>query len=298
MFSSHSQLWIIGKNGMLGQQLVRHCIARQVPFISTGRDDVDVADLHDVVSFANKCRPRWIINAAAFTAVDAAEREEEAAFVLNADAVYNLCLAAKKVDAGLVHISTDYVFDGKQQEPYRESDKTNPLSVYGRSKLAGEQHVCTLLERYFIFRISWLYGVYGENFVETIISLCNERSQIAIVSDQVGAPTYARTFAAQVVDFLVNNPMSRYGVYHYADAGECSWYTFAQAIYAIAQEYQLVLPGVSIVPQKTVDYPRPASRPASSRLATQWVQTNLSFSCYDWRDNLQAYFEERQALWQ
>src|SRR5690606_2749985 len=167
----------------------------------------------------------YCINCAAYTAVDKAETEEEKAYLVNAEAVKYLAEACKQNDTVLIHVSTDFVFDGQKGSPYTEDDPTNPIGVYGASKLKGEQYVQSILEKYFIVRTSWVYSEYGHNFVKTMLRLAEERNEISVVNDQIGSPTYAGGLA-EFLCFLVQIPDNDYGIYNFSDEGEISWYDF------------------------------------------------------------------------
>ena len=245
-------------------------------------------------------RPEVIINCAAYTNVDRCESDQALAEKVNGTAVGYLAGAAKRVDATLVHISTDYVFDGEKSSPYVEEDHTNPQSVYGSSKLVGEQAIISSgLEKYFIVRTSWLYGPGGNNFVETIIRLAKDREELGIVADQVGSPTYTGDLAAAVFALLksASNPRSPtpspYGLYHFSNEGHCSWYEFATKIATVARANGEQLKVEKINPIKTEDYPLPAKRPAFSVFSKEKYSRITGKLVPLWKESLQKYFAER-----
>lgn len=241
--------------------------------------------------------PDILINCAAFTQVDRCEEEEETALRINGTAVGLLADAAKRLDATLVHISTDYVFAGDKGAPYVETDAPRPLSAYGRTKLAGEQALTTSgLQRYYLLRTSWLYGSGGPNFVETILRLAGERKQLRIVDDQIGSPTLTLDLATAIFRLLaIDDPAARAacGLYHFANRGQCSWYEFACAIVDTARQSGMALAVEEIVPITTADYPLPAARPACSVLATDKYRRATGADIPGWRESLTAYFMAR-----
>lgn len=299
---SKAHIALIGAKGMLATMLKRVLSgAWEVhPFDLPEFDITDAAQVRGVMT---RLRPDVIINCAAFTQVDRCETEEALASLVNGEAVGFLAEAAKAVDAILVHISTDYVFSGEQTRPYREDDPTGPQSAYGRSKLLGEQAILAGgLEKYFIVRTSWLYGPGGNNFVETMIRLAKEREELRVVADQIGSPTYTGDLAEAIFNLLALvgapqasplTPHSPYGIYHFADEGQCSWQEFALAIIDLAREFSEPVVTRRIVPITTADYPLPAKRPAYSVLAKEKYKTVTGARIPAWRESLRKYFENR-----
>ncbi len=220
-------IWLTGAAGMLGRQLAAEFTARGRAFFASDRE-VDILDPRALREFSQGKRIGWIVNCAAYTAVDRAEDEPERALAVNADGVENLARLAAELNAKLVHFSTDYVFAGDRGEPYREDDAPRPLSRYGWSKWQGEQRLAAHRDAYFLFRISWLYGVFGPNFVHTMLRLFRGKEAVRVVDDQLGSPTYAATLAANIAG-LVAADSERFGVYHYCDRGVISWFDFAAA---------------------------------------------------------------------
>jgi dTDP-4-dehydrorhamnose reductase len=264
---------------MLGTDVVRQ---GAVPLT---RSELDVTDAGAVGSAFEAAAPDVVINCAAWTDVDGAEGDEEAATELNGRAAGVVAAAAREVGAAVVYPSTDYVFDGSNDRPYVESDPVAPRSAYGRSKLAGERAVAAANERHFIVRTSWLFGVAGKNFVDTMLSLGRDRDgELKVVDDQVGRPTYSGHLARALVELAQS---SDYGVHHIAGGGEpCSWFEFARAIF---REAEL---DVRLVPCSTDEFPRPAPRPAYSVLGSERPD---AIRLPDWRSGLDAYLAQRAA---
>lgn len=291
---------LIGANGMLAR-----AIRQQTPqddslycFDLPDFDLTDRAQVHEVLA---KISPDVIINCAAYTNVDGAEKDRMLAMEVNGTAVGYLAEAAVAADAILVHISTDYVFDGMKPGAYSEDDSLNPQSVYGQSKMAGEQAITSgHLEKYFIIRTSWLFGPDGNNFVETILRLAAEREELRIISDQVGSPTFTQDLAAAVFRLLEtsmhlqDSASAPYGIYHFANAGSCSWYDFACAIVEEARNRALPLKVRKINPIATADYPLPAQRPANSVFDKSKYKVATGADIPGWRESLHTYFSQRE----
>ena len=279
-------IWLVGSNGMLGQEIAQSFTEQQLSFVQTDLD-VDITSIDEVQKFVAEKQIEWIVNAAAYTAVDKAESEETLALAVNGTGPGCIAKVASKINAKVVHISTDYVFDGEKEGVYTETDPVNPVSAYGRTKLAGEQAVQAETEQYFIFRISWLYGQYGANFVTTMLRLFHERDQLGVVADQIGAPTWTHILAANISSLISNNS-NAYGIYHYADEGQISWYDFASAIYQEAKNVGMIDKHVQLNPIPASDYPTPAKRPANSCFDKTKVK-GLGFDVLPWGDNLKDY---------
>jgi dTDP-4-dehydrorhamnose reductase len=295
------QIALVGAKGMLAKS-IRERAPQDCNFHLFDLPDFDLNDRYQVVDELSSLAPDVIINCAAFTNVDGAETEYELAMSVNGTAVGFLAEAAQKVNATLVHVSTDYVFDGQAATPYLESDVPNPQSIYGRSKLAGEQAIINSdLEKYFIIRTSWLYGPGGNNFVETILRLASDREELRIISDQIGSPTYTADLADAVFRLLVTSVSPEpptpctYGLYHFANEGSCSWYEFACAIVDEAQKHNSPLKVKAIHPIATEDYPLPAKRPANSVFDKQKYKAAVGAGIPAWRDSLNAYFLRREV---
>lgn len=219
---------VTGAKGQLGMDLVNLLASKRYDVYGYGRNELDVTNFHQVKQVISEVKPDVVIHAAAYTKVDQAESEPDQAFLINAYGTRNVAVASEEVGAKLVYISTDYVFDGKATIPYNEFAPTNPQSVYGKSKLAGEQFVRDLHSKFFIVRTSWVYGKHGNNFVKTMLNLSQERDELMVVHDQIGCPTYAVDLANYILELIRTE---KYGVYHISNSGHCSWYEFAKAIF-------------------------------------------------------------------
>lgn len=253
-------------------------------------DELDITDKKSVDRFIEDHKPEWCINCAAYTAVDKAESEHELARKANVDGARYLAEACAKQKARFVQISTDFVFDGKQNTPYSEVDDTRPLSVYGATKLEGERAVIDALAEHFIIRTSWLYSQYGNNFMKTMLRLGSERDTLNVVSDQIGTPTYAADLAGLILKLIKENSRA-YGVYHYSNEGVASWYDFAKAIMA---EGEL---DCQVLPINTEAYPTAAKRPAFSVMDKSKIKNTWDIELPDWRESLnkaiQALYEDK-----
>ena len=264
---------------MLGRDV---CIAAERAgheVVVLARADLDVTDAAAVQRVFDAERPDAVVNCAAYTNVDAAEDDEAAATLLNGDAAGYVAAAAPVV----VHVSTDYVFDGTKREPYLESDPVAPIGAYGRSKLAGERAVAEANPRHFIVRTSWLFGGAGKNFVDTMLSVGAARDQLKVVDDQVGCPTYTGHLAEALVELAGRD--TGYGIYHVSGSGQCSWFEFAREIFRRAPEID-----VHVDPCTTEEFPRPAPRPAYSVLGSERPD---AIELPDWQAGLDAYLAER-----
>lgn len=298
--STLPRILVLGAQGQVGWEL-RRSLSTLGEVIAAGRHGaphlIDLADAAAIAPFVQAVRPDWIVNAAAYTAVDRAEGEREAAFAVNATAVAELARAALLIGARLVHYSTDYVFDGTGQRPYREDDAPAPLGVYGASKLAGEEAIRESGVEHLILRTAWVYGARGHNFMRTIRRLAREREQLRIVADQRGAPTWSRHIAeatAQILARLGRDGAAWRalgGTYHLAAAGETTWHEFAEAIVAHQRQHEAIL-ARSITPISSAEYPTPARRPAYSVLDCRKLAQNFAIRLPDWRDGLRLVQEE------
>lgn len=264
---------VTGANGQLGRCLQE--LAPKFPefhFTFCSSSDLDITNESQIESVFSQVKPHFCINAAAYTAVDKAESESERAFLINETAVAFLSLACKKHETILIHVSTDFVFDGTKKTPYQEIDSVNPLGVYGLSKLAGEQKIQALLEQFYIVRTSWVYSDYGHNFKKTMLRLGKERGAVSVVNDQIGCPTSAIDLANALLLMAKahdnSQHVSNFGVYHFSGSEVQSWYDFAVQIF---REANLE---VTVTPIPTSDFPTPAKRPAYSVLDNKkWNET-------------------------
>ena len=275
---------ITGANGQVGRELVAR-LQDRATILAAGRDTLDITDPAAVERTVAAFRPDVIINAAAYTAVDKAESDPAAAYAVNRDAVRHLAQAAAAHNAVLLHISTDYVFDGTAEAPYRETDPVNPQSVYGKSKLAGEQ-AAAACPRHIILRTAWVFGAHGGNFVKTMLRLGRERDSLGIVADQYGAPTPAAAIADALVaiaDAVRQPDFANWGVYHYSGSPYTSWHGFAERIFQAAAA-QGILPAVpELKAIATADYPTPARRPANSRLDCGKIRRVFGIEAANWQ---------------
>lgn len=294
--SVKNRLVLVGANGMLASMVrkVADDLWDVCPLDLPAFDMTDPAVVDDTLS---RLQPQVIVNCAAYTNVDGCESEEPLATKVNGEGPGSLARAAKRLGATLVHISTDYVFDGRKTEPYVEGDATGPQSAYGRSKLAGELAIQESgLEKYFIVRTSWLYGPGGKNFVETIIRLAREREDLGIVADQVGSPTYTGDLAHAIFNLLGAEALhasGRYGIYHFSGEGQCSWHEFAQEIISLAKGRGEKLKVKAVRPIATEEYPLPAARPAYSVFSKDKIKRVTGMDVPHWRDSLAVYMDSR-----
>jgi dTDP-4-dehydrorhamnose reductase len=279
---------LLGGAGQVGTEIRALAASSAVEVFAPERSAFDLTDPAAITRIVGAGPWSAAINAAAYTDVDRAEGEEAVAFAVNADAASRLADATARHAIPLIHISTDYVFDGRKNVPYVEQDKVGPLNVYGRSKLAGERGVCAANPRHFVLRTSWVYSPYGKNFVKTVLHLADERDQLTIVADQRGCPTAACDIATACLTIAMRCAIGPdrvpYGVYHYAGAGEASWYEFATAIIDLAGDRLAKAP--EIVPIRTIDYPTPAVRPADTRLNCAAIERQFGVKLRAWRQPL------------
>jgi dTDP-4-dehydrorhamnose reductase len=274
---------VTGVNGQLGHDLVKQLEARNHQAVGTDRRVLDITDEARVHAFIEEVQPDAILHAAAYTNVDKAEEDKETAYKVNALGAKYLAEAAKKVGAKMVFVSTDYVFDGTATEPYEVDHPTNPLGIYGETKLAGENFVKEILDRYFIVRTAWVFGINGNNFVKTMLRLAKERDELGVVHDQVGSPTYTVDLARAIVDLVESD---KFGVYHVTNEGVCSWYEFAVEIFKQAGV------NVKVKPLTSDQFPRPAKRPNYSALSKKKLVEQGFELLPHWKDALAAYLRE------
>lgn len=262
---------VTGSNGQLGKSISALKDTNNydsLNFTFTTRASLDVSNLDQVEAYFQSNNFNYCINCAAYTAVDKAEEEKEQAFLINAIGAKNLAEVCKKYKIILIHISTDFVFDGTKREPYLEKDIPNPINVYGASKLQGERYVQSALDNHFIIRTSWLYSEFGNNFVKTMLRLGSEKDEIHVVNDQIGSPTYAKDLAEAVLEIIISE-YTQFGLYHYSNQGALSWFEFAKAIFNFTQN------DIQVKPIPTSGYPTPAQRPQYSVLSSTKIFHNL-----------------------
>ena len=272
---------VTGSNGQLAS-CIKDLAKRDTSlnFIYTDYQELDICDLKQVeVFFKSNQKIDYCINCAAYTAVDKAESEVEKAFEINAQGAKNLAIVCSEFDTILIQVSTDFVFDGEKTEPYTETDVANPISVYGASKLQGEVEIQKTYKKQFIIRTSWLYSEHGNNFMKTMLRLAETRDEISVVSDQIGTPTYAGDLANVILKIITSNTRS-FGLYHYSNEGETSWYDFAKAIFE-ASNLKIKVNAI-----KTEAYPTPAKRPVYSVMDKTKIKSVLKMKTLDWQDSL------------
>lgn len=288
------KILITGCNGQVG-----HCLVKQLEgkaeVLAVDKEQLDITDQEAVFLVVSEFVPDYIINAAAHTAVDKAEEEVELSFAINRDGPMYLAEAAESCGAVMLHISTDYVFDGTGEAPYQEIDTVGPQGVYGESKLAGEQAVAKACAEHLILRTAWVFGEHGNNFVKTMLRLGQDRDALSIVGDQIGGPTYAGDIASALItmiDYIEKEGAPQWGVYHFSGMPYASWYEFAEQIFSAAKNKSVLAqtPNLSSIP--TSAYPTPAKRPANSRLDCEKIHQQFGIKPSDWQaslDNIQAY---------
>src|SRR5688572_2772186 len=291
---------LLGPDGQLGYELHRACapLGDILPYTYTGKlagrqscGQVDFGQEGAVDALVREHRPGLVLNAVAHTAVDRAEDEPALSQRVNAEAVGELAEACKRVDATLVHYSTDYVFEGRLRRPIREDDPTGPVSVYGQTKLAGEEAIRASGVRHRILRTAWVYGARGQNFLRTALRLAVERDELRIVNDQVGSPTPARWLASATALALARRPEAE-GTWHLVAGGECSWHEFAMAIYGEALVAGVIARAPKLIGIPSSEYPTKAKRPAYSRLDTSKFEQDFGLALPDWRVGLREVMGE------
>jgi dTDP-4-dehydrorhamnose reductase len=279
------KILVTGANGQLGCELQKVSIKNpSMRYIFTDCAELDITNANSVNAFFTLHKPDFLINCAAYTAVDKAESDYENAMLINAEAVANLAEACKISNAVFFHISTDYVFDGKTPAAYVETDSTNPVSVYGKTKLVGEKNALAY-SKSIIIRTSWLYSSFGNNFVKTMLRLSSERKNIKVVADQTGSPTYAEDLAVailKITEKIIENPQNmKTGIYNFSNDGQCSWYDFAKEIIKLGNKNCL------IEPVSTAEYPTAAQRPQYSLLSKEKIKTDYDVNIPHWKTSLE-----------
>ena len=249
---------VTGVGGQLGYDVIKELKKRNIDCIGADRAEFDITDFNAIYKFITNYMPDVVIHCSAYTAVDKAEDEPELCHIVNAVGTENIAKICKENDAKMIYISTDYVFDGTKKGYYEVDDMPNPINVYGKTKLEGELAVQKILEKYFIVRISWVFGINGNNFVKTMLRLGKERSELNVVADQIGSPTYTADLAPLLVDMMQTD---KYGIYHATNEGECSWAEFAEGIFKVAGM------DVKVNCITTAEYPTKAKRPVNSRMS-------------------------------
>ena len=277
------KILVTGIKGQLGYDVVKALKLRGHQPIGVDREEMDLMNDNMIQDFIMNLKPEAIIHCAAYTAVDQAEEEVEICYQINAEAVKVIAECAKTLDIPMIYISTDYVFDGTKASEYVETDIPNPINVYGASKLKGEQYVQQLLEKFYIVRISWVFGINGNNFIKTMQRLGNEQDQLNIIHDQVGSPTYTAHLAPLLVDMIETD---QYGIYHATNEGYCSWYEFAAEIF---KQSQL---DVTLHPITTDQYKTKAKRPLNSKMSKQKLSDYGFHRLPTWQEALKNYLNQ------
>ena len=286
------KILLTGINGQLGHEL-QHTLAPLGEVVGVGRTTMDLSQPEQILRVIDAVQPDLIVNPAAYTAVDRAETEPELAYAINAIAPQTIAQAAQRLQVPLIHVSTDYVFDGQKNTPYTEADLPNPLGAYGRTKLAGEEAVRLSSDHSLILRTAWVYSVYGKgNFVKTMLRLGSERLEIRVVADQVGTPTWARDIAEAIAAIAPIEPEPGTSIYHFTNSGVASWYDFAVAIFEEADAIGFPLKVQQVIPITTPEYPTPAKRPAYSVLANQKIAAVLGLDPPHWRTSLRKMLSQ------
>ncbi|UTR07411.1 dTDP-4-dehydrorhamnose reductase [Alkalihalobacillus sp. LMS6] len=276
------KILVTGANGQLGSAVLRVPVEVGVQLIGMTRAELDITNEHHVKTVFETIQPDVILHCAAYTNVDQAEKDEMEAYRVNAIGTRNLCVAAEQLGAVFVYVSTDYVFDGGATEPIDEWTPPSPIGVYGRSKLAGEQAVQQFHSKFFIVRTSWVFGHTGSNFVKTMLRLAEKKTELRVVDDQIGSPTYANDLAEAIVSLVRTK---RYGIYHISNSGTVSWYEFAKEIFALKR-----IPA-SIQPCTTAEFPTLAQRPKYSVLSHKGLQLNHFAPMRHWKEAIHAFLE-------
>ena len=288
-----TSILVCGASGQLGSELrafAEKNSSAKYNFVFADREELDISSESSVIEFFNQHSFAYCINCAAYTAVDKAESDSENAFLVNVAAVENLAKSCQKHGVKFLHISTDYVYHNDQNLPFKEDDPTNPQSVYGRTKLEGESKAFENCINTIVIRTSWVYSKYGNNFVKTMLKLGAERSELKVIFDQIGTPTYAADLACCIMEIInsdLNNSSTDWkGIYHYSNEGVCSWYDFAKAIFEIKKI------DCNVTPIETKDYPTPAKRPHFSLLNKSKIKSTFHISIPHWRESLVKCLKE------
>ena len=287
-------VWLVGNKGMLGTELSLLLEKSGISFIGTDRE-VDITDLAALKNFTQAHPVSWIINCAAYTSVDRAEDDKENSRLLNTKGPQNIAAQASKTGARLIHISTDYVFNGQGSKPYTEEDITDPIGVYGLTKRDGEIKLLKENEKSYIIRTAWLYGKHGNNFVHTMLRLMKERESVSVVNDQQGSPTWAHDLAETMCTFIRLSDEGKtipYGIYHYTNEGEITWFDFAREIYTQARALGILLKDCEVKPCTSADFPAKVTRPAYSVLAKNKIKNALGIVIPSWDESLREFLSE------
>lgn len=277
------EVLVTGTNGQLGYDIVKELRKQNIECYGATRKDFDIVDFKATEEFITNYMPDAVIHCAAYTAVDKAEDEQGLCYLVNVSATENIAEICKKINAKMLYISTDYVFDGTKEGFYKVDDKPNPINVYGKTKLLGEQAVQRILDKYFIVRISWVFGEHGNNFVKTMLRLGKEHKEINVVADQYGSPTYTADLAPLLVEMIKTE---KYGVYHATNEGVCTWAEFAEEI------FKIVGMDVKVNHITTAEYPTRAQRPMNSRLSKESLTIDNFKNLKNWQNAVKNYLQK------
>lgn len=274
---------VTGANGQLGYDVVKCLSAEGIEYLAADRNILDITNEEQVKKVIRNYKPDVVIHCAAYTAVDKAEDEKEMCYAVNVLGTKYVAEACKETDAKMVYISTDYVFDGEGEQPFDVTDKPNPINYYGQTKYEGELEVQKLVEKYFIVRISWVFGAHGNNFVKTMLRLGKEKNEISVVADQIGSPTYTYDLAKLLIEMIITD---KYGIYHATNEGYCSWYEFACEI------FRQTGMDVKVNPIKSEEYPTRAKRPKNSRMSKESLDLIKLKPLVEWEKSIRSYLNE------
>ena len=289
------KILITGARGQVGTELVAQATARGHEVHAFGSKELDISNPEQVMQIVQDVQPDVLINAAAYTAVDKAETEQALAYAVNASGSENLAQACKIQAIPLLHISTDYIYDGEKTTPYRETDKPNPTGVYGASKLAGDQKIAQIWPKHIILQVSWVFGEAGNNFVKTMLRLAEQRDELSIVNDQFGAPTSAKAISSCLLDIIdtpqFNSAQCPWGTYNFQSDPGVSWYDFSQEIFLQAKKQGIIDKTMKLNPIPSSEFPTPGKRPANSKLNGEKLQKNFNISPANWKADLSVMLE-------
>lgn len=277
------RILVTGYTGQLGYDVVQHGLKLGLDMVGVGSRDLDITNNEAVSNYIRKVRPDGIVHCAAYTAVDKAEADMSSCFLINVEGTKNLAEAAREVDAKFIYISSDYVFNGEGITPFKEADEPSPIGYYGSTKYEGEEVVKKLIDKLFIVRISWVFGINGNNFIKTMLKLSETKDELNVVGDQIGSPTYTFDLSRLLIDMVQSN---RFGIYHATNEGFCSWADFAQEIFRQANV------DVKVNSISTEEYPTAAVRPKNSRMSKQKLIENGFQPLPKWQDALKHYLNE------
>lgn len=282
-----NNILVTGSTGQLGSDVVKELLKRGYSTLSPNRSEFNLCSEDSIRNYILNSNCEAIVHCAAYTQVDKAEDEKDLCIKINTTATKHIVKCAKILDIPMIYISTDYVFDGTKDGEYTENDETNPINIYGESKLAGEKYVQEILDKYYIVRTSWVFNINGKNFIETMLRLSNANNQLSIVNDQIGSPTYTKDLSRLLVDMLET---SKYGLYHATNEGYCSWYEFANTIFKLANI------NIDIMAINSNEYASRAKRPLNSKLSKDKLIEYGFKPLPNWEDALKDYLIRRRDL--